>query len=122
MARKSLGWALLLRESRVQADQRLWPLHAGDAGGLVLGSHRLMVRIRKDFRTLTASERAHFLQAVHDLNARGGYEFFVNMHDLAAKGYMQSGARFWPDQAHKSSAFLTWQALPLEPAQSDLRI
>jgi tyrosinase len=65
----------------------------------VVGSIRLMVRIRKDAETLTTAERGRFLRAMSRLNDRGAGPFrdFRNTHldDTS-------------DEAHGLDGFLPW--------------
>lgn len=91
--------------------------HLGDASGPVVGSLAAMVRVRKNVDTLTIDERNAFLKALHDLQVEAkSYETFPKMHDLAAKGKSEQillpdgtpNPKFWPDQAHRGSAFLPW--------------
>lgn len=76
--------------------------HQGSAAGPVLGSKALMVRIRKDANTLTASERDRYLFAWQKFrNATSGpnYILMQEMHRLASSA---------GDEAHMQPAFLTW--------------
>src|SRR5262249_57351409 len=80
----------------------------GDAAGAVLHTHAVMVRIRKDERTLPDKERARFLKAISTLHRRlNGYARFVRIHEIASMGkYQEPPDYFWPDLAHRASAFL----------------
>lgn len=81
-------------------------VHQDDRSGPVLATHPLMVRVRKEVRTLTAGEKAEFLKALHDVHMRRDrYEWFVRMHALASHGDQVVD---WPDQAHGGSGFLPW--------------
>ncbi|MFL6196627.1 MAG: tyrosinase family protein [Thermoanaerobaculia bacterium] len=84
-------------------------VHLDAATGPVVGTHPLMVRIRKDARTLTPGERDRLLQAIAhvrwDLET---YETFVNVHDQAAKGKIKPAPDYWPDQSHRMAGFLPW--------------
>lgn len=76
--------------------------HEGDAAGPALGTKALMVRIRKDANTLTASERDRYLFAWQKFrNATSGpnYILMQEMHRLASSA---------GDEAHMQPAFLTW--------------
>ena len=77
-------------------------VHQHDASGQLLGTHALMVRVRKDVSKLDAFEWNEYLNAVSDLHFnQKQYEYFVKIHDLSAKGP-------GPNQSHLQSAFITW--------------
>ncbi len=93
---------------------------AADPSGPVIGRQALMVRIRKDHRSLTAGERRRFLDALDYLNrraigpdGRSRYLYFVRMHQVSAMGYdfgTEDSATdyFWPDLSHKGPGFIAW--------------
>jgi HEAT repeat protein len=98
-------------------------VHGGIAGGPLLHKHAVMVRIRKDHRSLTQKERDRYLEALDYMHRQlaspdgdgSMYEYFVRMHNLAAAGYMFGTddrppyiQYYWFDMAHKAPAFLTW--------------
>lgn len=78
-------------------------IHQGNADGPLLGTHAVMVRVRKDIRTLTDVELQAFQTAVNDLHrVDKRYEWYVLLHRLA------TGHGEWPDQAHRGSGFIAW--------------
>lgn len=78
-------------------------IHEGSDAGATLGTAAVMVRVRKDIRTLTESELQAYLVAVNDLHrVQHRYEWYVLLHRIA------TGHGEWPDQAHKGSAFIAW--------------
>ena len=93
-------------------------VHLETDNGPVLGRHSAMVRVRKNVDSLTETERDAYLRALHDVHiGKNTYELFAQMHDLAAKGKedyfppLPDGSpnpNYWPDQAHRGSAFLAW--------------
>lgn len=84
-------------------------VHLDSATGPVVGTHALMVRIRKDARTLTAGERDRLLQAIaHVRFDLGTYETFVDVHQQAAMGKELAPPHYWPDQSHRKAGFLAW--------------
>ena len=94
------------RRASTRDKDAVMEVHLESAAGPLVHTHAAMVRIRKDARTLTDSERDLFLRAVAELHREGRYIDYVNMHDLAAKG--KFAPEFWPDQSHRASAFLAW--------------
>jgi hypothetical protein len=83
-------------------------VHQDSPAGPLLHQHAAMVRIRKDARKLTAAERDRLLQAISSLHRRGGYVPFVSIHDDAARGKVNTGINYWPDQSHRMAGFLPW--------------
>lgn len=100
-------------------------VHLDKDDGPVVGSQTAMVRVRKDIDTLTPDEQTAFVKALHDLHfVKRRYEVFPHIHDLAAKGKEDytgpvtlpngqisptvAAGTYWPDQAHRGSAFLPW--------------
>jgi tyrosinase len=76
--------------------------HQNNATGPILGTKALMVRVRKDANTITASERARFLFAWQKFRNQTGaihYVLVQEMHRLASTA---------GDEAHMQPAFLTW--------------
>ncbi len=76
--------------------------HQNSAAGPVLGTKALMVRIRKDANTITASERDRLLFAWQKFRNQVGsmnYILVQEMHRLASSA---------GDEAHMQPAFLTW--------------
>lgn len=69
---------------------------AAGPDGAALGSRALMVRVRKDANTLSAEERARFLDVLMRLRSAGGYDVFQQMHSVAG------------GQAHRGPSFLPW--------------
>ncbi|MEM9360337.1 MAG: tyrosinase family protein [Pseudomonadota bacterium] len=70
---------------------------AETASGSVVGQESLMVRVRKDARTLTAGERDRLLDAFRTLNmVQGRYQQYVDIHEIGL------------DEAHSGSGFLPW--------------
>jgi tyrosinase len=69
------------------------------AGTTLVGSVRLMVRIRKNANTLTAAERDRFVAAFAQLNNQGAGRFadFRDMHTQVSS-----------PQAHGAAGFLPW--------------
>lgn len=84
-------------------------VHDGSASGPVVHTHRVMVRIRKDHRELTVKERSRYLNAVAALHKQNRYEWFLRIHEQTSKGFRnRAPVYYWPDVAHKGSAFLAW--------------
>jgi tyrosinase len=73
-------------------------VEAADAGGNVVGSKALMVRIRKNAATLGAAERDRFLAALGTLNGRGQgpYGTFLDMHVDGTLNEMHGNVAFPP--------------------------
>jgi tyrosinase len=85
-------------------------VHQNNAAGPVLHRTPAMVRIRKDHRELTSSERSRFLGALSTLHRTlQGYERFVRIHELTSMGHRRRPeGYFWPDVAHRGPAFIAW--------------
>jgi tyrosinase len=68
------------------------------AGGAVLGTRAVMVRIRKNAQTLPAPERDRYLAALGTLNAQGqgAYRDFRDMHVAASDREMHGNVGFLP--------------------------
>jgi tyrosinase len=73
-------------------------VQAVDAGGNVVGSKDLMVRIRKNAVTLSNAERDRFLAALGTLNARGQgpYNTYLQMHVAGTLAEMHGNVAFPP--------------------------
>lgn len=89
-------------------------IEAVDAAGTVIGTRKLMVRIRKNAVKLTGGERNRFLEALGKLNdaGKGPFQSFRDMH--ADDGY--------PEE-HGFAGFLPWHRaylLDLERSLQDL--
>ncbi|MBW8780480.1 MAG: tyrosinase family protein [Verrucomicrobia bacterium] len=94
-------------------------VHQTTPDGPILQKQALMVRVRKDHRTLTLHERQRFLEALDYLNRKvigpdgeSRYMYFVRLHQAAAVG-LDFGSRpdikyYWPDLAHKGPGFIAW--------------
>ncbi len=63
----------------------------------IVGTIRLMVRIRKNAESLTTAERNRFLAAFAQLNTTGRFQDFRDMHTFASQ-----------PQAHGAKGFLPW--------------
>lgn len=97
--------------------------HQGSADGPLIGSHALMVRVRKDHRKLTDFEKQRFLESLDYLqrtakspDGNGSlYMYFVRMHKASAVGLdfdpdmpAPVPAYAWPDLSHKGPGFISW--------------
>jgi tyrosinase len=82
-------------------------------GGALLGSHPLMVRVRKDANVLTAAERNRFLAALATLNGAGAgsYKDFRDMHVGGAPSV----------EAHGGAGFLPWHRAYLLDFERELQ-
>jgi tyrosinase len=89
--------------------------HMNTAGGALIGTKALMVRVRKNANTLTASERARYLFAIrHFRNQLGtNYVLLQEMHRLAQS--------ITNDQGHKQPAFLPWHRAMLLQVERELQ-
>ena len=98
-------------------------VHDGAATGPLLHKHAVMVRIRKNQSALTDKERARFLNAISILHRRlNGYARFVRIHEVASMGkYQQPPDYFWPDLAHRATAFLAWHRAYLLSFERELQ-
>lgn len=67
------------------------------ANSPIVGTMRLMVRIRKNAESLTTAERNRFLAAFAQLNTTGRFQDFRDMHTLLSQ-----------PQAHGAKGFLPW--------------
>ncbi len=88
--------------------------HLNAANGAVIGTKALMVRVRKNGNTLTASERSRFLFAIKALRNQGGtgYLMFEEMHRLASTA---------GNEAHHQPAFLPWHRAMLLHVERELQ-
>lgn len=75
--------------------------HRDTAEGALVGSHGVMVRIRKWASTLTPYERDQLLEAMATVKASPRYQTFLSMHRLAVIGSPTN-------QAHQNAGFLAW--------------
>jgi tyrosinase len=82
-------------------------------GGPLLGSHPLMVRVRKDANLLSAGERDRFLAALATLNGAGTgrYNDFRDMHVGGAPDF----------EAHGGPGFLPWHRAYLLDFERELQ-
>jgi tyrosinase len=82
------------------------------AGGVVVGSVAVMVRVRKDANTLTAGERDRFVNALAQLNNQGAGRFtdFREMHTAVSS-----------PQAHGAAGFLPWHRAYLLDLERELQ-
>jgi tyrosinase len=88
--------------------------HMNTIGGPVLGTKALMVRVRKDANSLTASERGRFLFAWRKFRNQLGanYVRFQEMHRLTST---------INDQGHSQPAFLPWHRAMLLDVERELQ-
>ncbi len=88
--------------------------HLNLANGAVIGTKALMVRVRKNGNTLTASERSRFLFALRNFRNQLGsnYVLFQEMHRLATTA---------GDEAHSQPAFLPWHRAMLLHVERELQ-
>jgi tyrosinase len=88
--------------------------HENTEAGPVIGTKALMVRVRKDANTLTASERDRFLLAWQKFRNKLGdnYVQFQEMHRLATMA---------GDEAHMQPAFLPWHRAMLLHVERELQ-
>ena len=103
-------------------------IHQGTAQGPVIGTTRLMVRVRRNEETMSVEERQRFLWALAALRfrkqgneARSIYDFMVNMHDIGARGFYFPADTAYPDQEHKAAGFLPWHRAFLLELERDLQ-
>lgn len=89
--------------------------HLNTAGGSLVGTKALMVRVRKNANNLTSSERARFLFALRNFRNKMGtnYVLLQEMHRLA-----QSISN---DQGHRQPAFLPWHRAMLLQVERELQ-
>jgi tyrosinase len=89
--------------------------HLNTAGGAVIGTKALMVRVRKNANVLTPSERARFLFALRNFRNQMGtnYVLLQEMHRLA-----QSISN---DQGHRQPAFYPWHRAMLLQVERELQ-
>lgn len=83
------------------------------ASGRLLGSHELMVRVRKNANGLSATERDRFLAALATLNGAGSgrYKDFRDMHVGGPPD----------DEAHGGPGFLPWHRAYLLDLERELQ-
>lgn len=102
-------------------------VHNGGEDGSLIGSHSLMVRVRKNLQMLTNLEKHRLLSAINELRVRGIYEKFVEVHDWAARGDRRHLGRInhpaysYPDAAHRDSNFLAWHRIDLLQFERELQ-
>lgn len=89
--------------------------HLSTAGGAIVGTKALMVRVRKDANTLAPSERDRFLFAWKNFRNKLGanYVQFQEMHRLASS--------ITNDQGHVQPAFLPWHRAMLLEVERELQ-
>jgi len=89
--------------------------HLNNAAGPLVGTKPLMVRVRKNANSLTASERARYLFALRNFRNQLGTNYILlqEMHRLA-----QSISN---DQGHKQPAFLPWHRAMLLQVERELQ-
>ena len=88
--------------------------HQNTAAGAVLGTKALMVRVRKNANTLTASERSRFLFAWRAFRNKAGVNYgqFQEMHRLVSSA---------GDEGHMQPAFLSWHRVMLLHVERELQ-
>ena len=88
--------------------------HQDTAGGTVLGTKALMVRVRKNANTLKEAERNRFLFALRAFRNQGGVNYvqFQEMHRLATTA---------GDEAHMQPSFLPWHRAMLVHVERELQ-
>lgn len=106
-----------------------------DASQTLLGTQAAMVRVRKDHRLLTDTEKKRFLSAlahlrydVIDASGTSRYMHYVYMHRAAALGIRYTDPEpppelkyYWPDLAHKGPGFIAWHRAFLLQFERDLQ-
>lgn len=97
-------------DAKIEARAKLTPL--SPAGGTLVGSVNLMVRIRKNAEALTSGERDRFVNAFAQLNNQGAGRFadFRNMHTNVSS-----------PQAHGAPGFLPWHRAYLLDLERELQ-
>lgn len=99
----------------------------GRQDGPLLGTHRLMVRVRKNIATLTEHEKHRLLDALATLHKEGRYEKFVEVHDWGSRGDKRHLGRInhpaysYPDTAHRDGNFLPWHRIDLLQMERELQ-
>lgn len=99
----------------------------GREDGLLVGTHRLMVRVRKDITTLTDHEKHRLLDAIAKMHKEGRYEKFVEVHDWGSRGDKRHIGRInhpaysYPDTAHRDSNFLAWHRIDMLQFERELQ-
>lgn len=102
-------------------------VHEGREDGPLVGTHRLMVRVRKDITTLTEHEKYRLLDAIATLHKEGRYEKFVEVHDWGSRGDRRHLGRInhpdysYPDTAHRDNNFLPWHRIDLLQFERELQ-
>ncbi|WP_197276070.1 tyrosinase family protein [Mangrovimonas sp. TPBH4] len=102
-------------------------VHEGSEGGPVIGTHQLMVRVRKDITTLTEHEKYRLLDAIGTMHKEGRYEKFVEVHDWGSRGDRRHDTRInhpeysYADTAHRDSNFLAWHRIDLLQFERELQ-
>ncbi len=89
--------------------------HLNTAGGAIVGTKAVMVRVRKNANNLTASERGRYLFARRQFRNQLGsnYVLFQEMHRLTST---------INDQGHGQPAFLPWHRAMLLHVERELQI
>lgn len=89
-------------------------VHQTSAGGALLASKALMVRVRKNADTLTPAERGRFLSAIRTFrnSAANSYVLFQELHRLATTA---------GDEAHRQPAFLPWHRAMLLHVEREIQ-